>query len=418
VIVLLRRRLWAPIAAFLALLGPAIITANVDNDAPGIATYSVAGAHFGYSVLWLLWPTLVVLIVVQELCARMGVATSKGLADLIRESFGVKVTAVLMLALVLTNFANTAAQFAGLSEAARLFGLSPYVVVPLGALLIWLMVTRGTYHSVERIFLLACLVYLAYPISGILAQPRWGEVLAASVTPSVPLSLPYLTIAVGIVGATVAPWMQFYLQASVVEKGVSPDTYRLARWDVIIGGIFAVVVVFFITVACAETLHPSRVHITSAGEAAGALRPLAGRYASTLFAVGFLNAALFAASVLPLSTAYVVCEGIGWERGLGRGFKGAPHFYALFTALIVLGAILVLVPGAPLLRILLISQVMNGLLLPVVLVLMLMLASRRRLMGELANSRRYSIFCWALCGLIIALDLILLASSFLPAGGS
>lgn len=417
-IVLLRRRLWVPIVAFLALLGPAIITANVDNDAPGIATYSVAGAHFGYSVLWLLCPTLVVLIVVQELCARMGVATSKGLADLIRESFGVKVTAVLMLALVLTNFANTAAQFAGLSEAARLFGLSPYIVVPLGALLIWLMVTRGTYRSVERIFLVACLVYLAYPISGILAQPRWGEVLTASVTPSVPLSLPYLTIAVGIVGATVAPWMQFYLQASVVEKGVSPDTYRLARWDVIIGGIFAVVVVFFITVACAETLHTSGIHITSAGQAAEALKPLAGRYASTLFAVGFLNAALFAASILPLSTAYVVCEGIGWERGLGRGFKGAPHFYALFTALIVLGAILVLIPGAPLLRILLISQVMNGLLLPVVLVLMLVLASRRRLMGELANSRRYSVFCWALCGLIIALDLILLASSFLPPGGS
>lgn len=417
-IVLLRRRLWAPIVAFLALLGPAIITANVDNDAPGIATYSVAGAHFGYSVLWLLWPTLIVLIVVQELCARMGVATSKGLADLIRESFGVRVTAVLMLALVLTNFANTAAQFAGLSEAARLFGLSPYIVVPLGAALIWLMVTRGTYRSVERIFLVACLVYLAYPISGILAHPRWGEVLTASVTPSIPLSLPYLTIAVGIVGATVAPWMQFYLQASVVEKGVRADTYRLARWDVIIGGIFAVVVVFFITVACAETLHPSGVHITSAGEAAGALKPLAGRYASTLFAVGFLNAALFAASILPLSTAYVVCEGIGWERGLGRGFKGAPHFYALFTALIVLGSILVLIPGAPLLRILLISQVMNGLLLPVVLVLMLMLASRRRLMGELANSPRYSIFCWALCGLIIALDLILLASSFLPSGAS
>lgn len=417
-IVLLRRRLWAPIVAFLALLGPAIITANVDNDAPGIATYSVAGAHFGYSVLWLLWPTLIVLIVVQELCARMGVATSKGLADLIRESFGVRVTALLMLALVLTNFANTAAQFAGLSEAARLFGLSSYVVVPVGAAIIWLMVTRGTYRSVERIFLVACLVYLAYPISGILAQPRWGEVLAASVTPSIPLSLPYLTIAVGIVGATVAPWMQFYLQASVVEKGVRPDTYRLARWDVIIGGIFAVVVVFFITVACAETLHASGVHITSAGEAASALRPLARRYASTLFAVGFLNAALFAASILPLSTAYVVCEGIGWERGLGRGFRGAPHFYALFTALIVLGAALVLIPGAPLLRILLISQVMNGLLLPVVLVLMLVLASRRRLMGELANSPRYSAFCWALCGLIIALDVFLLASSFLPAGAS
>ena len=413
-ITLLRRRVWVPIIAFLALLGPAIITANVDNDAPGIATYSVAGAHFGYSVLWLLLPTLIVLIVVQELCARMGIATSKGLADLIRESFGVKLTVVLMLALLVTNFANTAAQFAGLAEASRLFGLSPYVAVPLGALLIWLIVTRGTYRSVERVFLIACLVYVAYPISGLLAKPEWGAVLRASVTPNFPLSLPYLTIAVGIVGATVAPWMQFYLQASVVEKGVRADSYRLARWDVIIGGVFAVLVVFFITIACAETLHAAGRNITTAGQAAEALRPLAGRYASTLFAVGFLNAALFAASILPLSTAYVVCEGIGWERGIGRDFRGAPHFYTIFTALVVLGAALVLVPGVPLLDILLMSQVMNGLLLPVVLVLMLVLASRRALMGDLVNSRGYNILCWALCGLVTALDLVLLASTFLP----
>ncbi len=413
-ITLLRRRLWAPLLAFLALLGPAIITANVDNDAPGIATYSVAGAHFGYSVLWLLLPTLVVLIVVQELCARMGVATSKGLADLIRESFGVKVTVSLMLALLLTNFANTAAQFAGLAEAARLFGLSPYLAVPAGAALIWLIVIRGTYRSVERVFLIACLVYLAYPISGILAGPNWGVLLKASVTPTFSLTLPYLTIAVGIVGATVAPWMQFYLQASVVEKGLRAESYRLARWDVIIGGVFAVLVVFFITIACAETLHAAGRTITTAGEAAAALRPLAGRYASTLFAVGFLNAALFAASILPLSTAYVVCEGIGWERGLGRGFKGAPHFYTLFTALIVLGAAFVLVPGVPLLSILLASQVLNGLLLPIVLFLMLVLGARRRLMGPLAHSRGYNIFCWALCGLVAALDLILLAAILLP----
>lgn len=413
-ITLLRRRLWAPLVAFLAVLGPAIITANVDNDAPGIATYSVAGAHFGYSVLWLLWPTLIVLIVVQELCARMGVATSKGLADLIRESFGVKITALLMLALLVTNFANTAAEFAGLAEAARLFGLSPYLAVPAGAALIWLMITRGTYRSVERVFLIACLVYLAYPISGLLARPDWGAVLRTSVTPTLQVNLAYLTIAVGIVGATVAPWMQFYLQATVVEKGTRAESYRLARWDVIIGGLFAVVVVFFITIACAETLHAAGRDITTAGQAAEALRPLAGRYAATLFAVGFLNAALFAASILPLSTAYVICEGIGWERGLGRGFKGAPQFYTLFTALVVLGAALVLLPGIPLLSILLISQVLNGLLLPAVLFLMLVLASRREIMGDLGNSRAYSIFCWVLCGLLTALDLVLLVSSFLP----
>jgi len=412
VIVLLRRRVLAPILAFLAVLGPAIITANVDNDAPGIATYSVAGAHFGYSVLWLLWPTLIVLIVVQEICDRMGIATSKGLADLIRESFGVKVTVVLMLALLVTNFANTAAQFAGLAEAARLFGLSPFILVPVGAALIWLLVVRGTYRSVERIFLIACLVYLAYPISGILARPDWGFVVRQSVTPALSMSLPYVVIAVGIVGATGAPWMQFYLQATVVEKGTRAQSYRLARWDVIIGGVFAVAVVFFITIACSATLHAAGRRIATVAEAAEALRPLAGDYAAALFAVGFLNAALFAASILPLSTAYVVCEGIGWERGLGRGFKGAPQFYILFTALVVLGAGIVLLPGAPLLRILITSQVMNGLLLPAVLIFMLVLVSRRSIMGDLVNSRRYSLFCWLLCGLIVALDLVLLASTF------
>lgn len=409
---LLRRRVWAPIIAFLAVLGPAIITANVDNDAPGIATYSVAGAEFGYSVLWLLWPTLVVLIVVQEICARMGIATSKGLADLIRESFGIKVTVLLMLALLVTNFANAAAEFAGVAEAARLFGLSPYIAVPVGAALIWLVVLRGSYQAVERIFLVACLVYLAYPISGILAKPDWGHVMQQSVTPAFRFTDAYLLITVGIVGATIAPWMQFYLQATVVEKGTRAQSYKLARWDVIIGGIFAVVVVFFITIACAATLHASGERITTAGQAAAALRPLAGEYASLLFAIGLMNAALFAASILPLSTAYVICEGIGWERGVGRSLREAPHFYILFTGLIVLGAGLVLVPGVPLLRILLLSQVMNGLLLPAILVCMLLLAGRRALMGELALSRGYRIFCWAVCAILAGLDLVLLASTF------
>jgi len=410
---LLRRRVWAPIVAFLAVLGPAIITANVDNDAPGIATYSIAGADFGYSVLWLLWPTLLVLIVVQEMCARMGIATSKGLADLIREHFGVKLTLLLMLALFITNFANTAAEFAGVAEAARLFGLSPYLAVPVGAGLIWLLVFRGTYRAVERVFLVACLVYLAYPISGFLAQPDWSEVMRESVTPRLPLNAPYLLIAVGIVGATIAPWMQFYLQASVVEKGTRTQSYALAKWDVIIGGLFAVVVVFFITIACAATLHESGRRIATAGEAAAALAPLAGRYASTLFAVGLMNAALFAASILPLSTAYVICEGIGWERGVGRSFRTAPQFWLLFTGLIVLGGGVVLLLEPPmLLKVLLLSQVMNGLLLPIVLVLMLVLVNRRALMGDLVNSRGYQVLCWLLCGLIIGLDVILLSMSF------
>jgi len=411
---LLRRRLLLPIIALFSVIGPAFITANVDNDAPGIATYSVAGAHFGYSILWLLWPTLVVLIVVQELCARMGVATSKGLADLIREHFGVKVTALLMLALLVTNLANTAGEFAGLAEGARIFGLPPYLSVPLGAVGIWLLVLRGSYRSLERVFLLACLVYLAYPISGLLAHPDWAEVARDAITPRFQVSLPYLVMAVGVLGTTVAPWMQFYLQASVVEKGARADEYRLARWDVIIGGVFAMIVVFFITLACAATLHQQGITIATAGQAAAALRPLAGRYASGLFAIGLLNAALFAACILPLSTVYAVCEGIGWERGVGRSFREAPQFYLLYTAIIVLGAGLVLLPRAPLLKIMLLSQVMNGLLLPAVLVLMLLLVSRTSLMGKLANSRRYHAVCWIICGLIIALDLILLASTFLP----
>jgi len=414
---LLRRRILLPIIAFFSVVGPAFITANVDNDAPGIATYSVAGAHFGYSLLWLLWPTLVILIVVQEMCARMGVATGKGLADLIRESFGVRVTFALMMALLVTNLANTAGEFAGLAEGARIFGLRPLLSVPLGAFIVWLLVVRGTYNTIERIFLAACLVYLAYPISGILARPHWGSVVGQAFTPSLQPNFSTLVMAVGIVGTTIAPWMQFYLQAAIVEKGVRASSYRLARWDVLIGGIFAIIVVFSITIACAATMYSSHREITTAGQAAQALRPLAGRYASTLFAVGLLNAALFAACILPLSTAYTVCEGIGWERGLDQRFRDAPQFYLLYTGLIVLGAGIVLMPRVRLLKIMLFSQVMNGLLLPVILILMLVLVSRRSLMGGLASSRPYAIFCWVLTGLLVVLDLFLLVTTVLPSLG-
>jgi len=415
-LLLLRRRLLLAILALFAVAGPAFITANVDNDAPGIATYSVAGAHYGYTMLWLLWPTLIVLIVVQEICARMGVATGKGLADLIREEFGVRVTAALMVGLLATNLMNAAGEFAGLASGARIFGLPPHLSVPVGAVGIWLLVLRGSYRTVERVFLVACVVYLAYPISGLRAEPEWGEVLRHCREPSLPLDLPALTMAVGIVGTTVAPWMQFYLQATVVDKGTRADEYGYARWDVVIGGIFAIVVVFFIMVACAATLHPRGIGIGDAAQAAEALRPLAGDYASTLFAIGLLNAALFAACILPLSTAYSVCEGIGWERGVDRSFRAAPQFYVLYTGLIVIGAGLVLWPGAPLLRIMLLSQVMNGILLPVVLVLVLRLASRRELMQQLALSRPYLVFCWVIAALLITLDLLLLGATFLPSG--
>jgi len=414
---LLRRRLLLPIAAFLTVVGPAFITANVDNDAPGIATYSVAGAHYGYTLLWLLWPTMIILIVVQEICARMGVATAKGLADLIREEFGVKVTALLMLALLVTNLANTAGEFAGLASGARIFGIAPYISVPIGAVIIWLLVVKGSYQSVERIFLTACLVYLAYPISGFLAHPQWRFIMERSVQPALQPNLPTLAMAMGIVGTTIAPWMQFYLQASVVEKGTRAAQYVYAKWDVIIGGIFAIIVVFFIMVACAATinptLYPTGREITNAAQAAAALRPLADKYASTLFAIGLLNAALFAASILPLSTAYSICEGVGWERGVDRPFRSAPQFYLLYTGLIVIGGGLVLIPGAPLLRIMLASQVMNGVLLPVILILMLLLATRRSLMGDLAMSKPYTLFCWAIALLLVVLDVFLLVTVFL-----
>ncbi len=410
---LLRRRLILPILALFAVLGPAIITANVDNDAPGIATYSKAGAVYGYSMLWLLWPTMVVLIVVQEICARMGVATSKGLADLIRERFGVKVTFALMAALLVTNLANTAGEFAGLAGGSEIFGLSRYLAVPIGAVLIWLLVLRGNYQSVERIFLLACLVYLAYPISGFLARPDWHYVLKKSFEPALQPNVDALAMAVGIVGTTIAPWMQFYLQASVVEKGTRASEYDLARWDVIIGGVFAIIVVFFIVIACAATIYPT-ASIETAAQAAAALKPLAGPYASTLFAIGLINAALFAASILPLSTTYSICEGIGWERGVTRSFHEAPQFYLLYTLMIVLGAGLVLLPGAPLIRIMLFSQVMNGLLLPVILILMLLLVTQKSIMGELVASRGYAISCWVMCLLLIGLDLFLLVTTVLP----
>lgn len=412
---LLRRRLLLPALAFLAVLGPAFITANVDNDAPGIATYSVAGTQYGYTLLWLLLPTMLVLIVVQEMCARMGVATAKGLADLIREEFGVKVTFLLMVGLLVTNMANTAGEFAGLAEGAEVFGVSRYTAVPVGALAIWLLVLRGNYRSVERIFLLACLVYLAYPISGFLSRPDWSEIALQTARPALRLDAAMLTMAVGIIGTTIAPWMQFYLQATIVEKGTRVSHYALARWDVIIGSVFAIVVVFFIMVACAAELH-GHVQITTAAQAADALKPLAGRYAAMLFAIGLLNAALFAASILPLSTTYTICEGIGWERGVGRSFREAPQFYLIYTALIIVGAGLVLLPNAPLLRIMLLSQVMNGLLLPVILVLMLLLVTRKSLMGKLAASRGYAAVCWGICGLLIALDLFLLGATVLGRG--
>jgi len=397
------------IALFLAVVGPGFITANVDNDAGGIFTYSLAGAQFGYSLLWTMIPITVALVVVQEMASRMGAVTGKGLSDLIREEFGFRVTFLLMLALVVTNFGNVVSEFAGVASSLELFGISKYIVVPATAAVVWLMVVHGTYSSVEKVFLLASGFYVCYIIAGLLAHPDWKA--AALATFSRPSAIGirnygYLFMVIGLVGTTIAPWMQFYLQASVVEKGVTARQYRTSRWDVILGCLFTDVVAWFIIVACAATLYAKgHTEITSAADAAQALRPLAGEYAYLLFAAGLFNASLFAASILPISTAYAVCEGLGFESGLDKKFHEAPVFYWLYTLLIVTGAGVLLVPRFPLVHVMVLSQVVNGVVLPFVLIFMLMLVNDRELMGEHVNRRSFNVVAWITVAVMIVLTL-------------
>ncbi len=400
------RSLWL----FLAVAGPGIITSNVDNDAGGIATYSMAGAHFGNGLLWSLLPIMVALIIVQEMSARMGVVTGKGLSDLIRERFGVRITVYLLAALVLTNFGNVIAEFAGVASSLEIFSVSKYVSVPLAAVIVWLLVVKGTYRSVEKIFLYACLFYVTYLVAGFLAKPDWDAVGRSLVTPRLDLSAGGLGMLVGLVGTTIAPWMQFYLQASIVEKNVAVKDYRMSRLDVIVGSVVVTVVAGFIVLTCAATLFKSGLRVETAADAAQALRPLAGRYCAALFAFGLLNASLFAASILPLSTAFVVCEAMGWESGVDRKFSEAPQFYGLYTMLILLGAGIVLLPRVPLFPVMYLSQVINGLALPAVLVFMLLLVNNKRLMGRHVNGRAYNVVCWGTVGVLAALSLLYLGS--------
>src|SRR5229473_1273986 len=388
----------AQIVLFLAVVGPGFITANVDNDAGGIYTYSLAGAQFGYSLLWTMIPITIALVVVQEMVARMGEVTGKGLSDLIREEFGFRLTFLLMLGLVITNFGNVVANFAGVASSIEMFGVSRYIVVPLAATGVWFLVVKGTYDSVEKIFLLASLFYLSYIIAGLLAHPDWKAAAVATVSRPSEVGIRnygYLFMVIGLVGTTIAPWMQFYLQASIVEKGITPRQYGASRWDVIIGCLFTDIVAWFIIVACAATLYASGRHeIADAASAAEALRPLAGEYAYLLFAAGLFNASLFAASILPISTSYAVCEGLGFESGLDKKFHEAPVFYWLYTALIVAGAGVLLIPRFPLVHVMVLSQVVNGVVLPFVLVFMLMLTNDRELMGDHVNSRGFNIIAW------------------------
>jgi Mn2+/Fe2+ NRAMP family transporter len=408
----LARSPWARIALVFSVIGPGIITANVDNDAGGIATYSQAGADFGYGLLWTLIPITLALILVQEMCARMAVVTGKGLADLIRERFGVKATFYVMLALLVANLGNTMAEFAGVAESLAIFGVPKYVSVPAVALIVWLLVIKGSAKIVERIFLVACTFYVAYLVAGFLAKPDWTEVAIGSLKPTLALTGPALVTVVTLVGTTIAPWMQFYLQSAIVEKGVQLKDYGLSRLDVILGCIVTDVVAYFIVLACGATVFKAGGHIASAGDAAIALKPLAGKWASALFAFGLFNASVFSASILPLSTSYYVCEAFGWESGIDRRREDAPQFYFLYEAMIVLGAGLVLIPKLPLLQIMLLSQTANGVLLPFILIFMLLLAGDERLMGRYRNGRILGALSWATAIILILLTLAMLWFTF------
>src|SRR6266508_1649086 len=395
-----------------AVVGPGFITANVDNDAGGIATYSVAGAQFGYTLLWSMIPITIALVIIQEMSSRMGAVTGKGLSDLIREQFGLRATFFLMLALFVTNFFNVVGEFAGVASSFELFGVSKWVFVPLAAFIVWVIVVHGTYSSVEKVFLSASAFYVAYIVSGVLAHPDWKAAALSTVTRPESAGFRnygYLSMIIGLAGTTIAPWMQFYLQASIVEKGVTARQYKASRLDVMIGCLFAAIVAWFIVVACAATLHSvGKYSINTGADAAQALRPLAGEYAYLLFAAGLFNASLFAASILPISTAYAVCEGLGLESGLDKRFDEAPAFYWLYTALIVFGAGVVLIPRFPLFRVMVLSQVANGVLLPFVLIFVLLLINDRELMGKYINSRWYNLVSWFTVVTMIALTIAIL----------
>jgi len=403
-----RGSLWRTVGLFFILMGPGIITSNVDNDAGGITTYSLAGAQFGLKLIWSLVPIMIALIVIQEMCARMGVVTGKGLSDLIREKFGAKITFYLMIGVFLTNMGNVFSEFAGLAAGMEVFGVNKFIAVPIGAFLVWWMVVKGTYKSVEKAFLVACVFYVSYIITGIIVKPDWEHVFSQFAHPQLSLHPSEMTMLIGVVGTTIAPWMQFYLQASIVEKGIKIEEYKFARFDVVMGAIAVHVVAFFIILVCAETLFKSGVRIETAKDAALSLKPLAGKYCTYLFAFGLVNASLFAASILPLSTTYLICEGLGWEVGIDKKFVEAPQFYGFYSLIIFLGAGIVLYPNFPLIPVMYFSQVINGMVLPFILIFMLLLINDKKLMGDHTNGPLFNTIAWVTTLVMIGFTLLLL----------
>lgn len=407
--------LWKSFLIFLAILGPGIVTGSVDNDAGGIFTYSVAGAQFGYKLLWTLIPAFIVLFIVQEMNVRMGIVTGKGLADLIRENAGVKITFFIVVGLLFVDIGNTTTEFAGVAGSMQVLGVSKYISVPLAAILVWILVVKGTYRLAEKIFLIFSVALLSYVISALMGKPNWGEVGKSIVHPALEFNFTYISMVIGIIGTTIAPWMQFYIQSAVIEKGLKIENYKYTVLDVIVGCVATVGVAFFIIVACASTLHSSGqpTQINDAKDVALALKPFAGELASEVFAFGLFVASIFSATILPVAVSFYVCEAFGFEAGIDKKWKEAPQFYWLYTILIALGAGIILLPNSPLIPITLWSQRINGILLPVVLICMMIIINKKDVMGKYVNKRFGNIIGWATIIILIILSFVLLVTRFI-----
>lgn len=402
------KKYFRQLAIFLAILGPGIITGSVDNDAGGITTYSLAGAIYGYGLIWTLIPSFVVLVVIQEMNARMGIVTGKGLADLIRENAGIKITFFIFLGLLLSGIGNTTTEFAGVAGSMEVFGVSKYISVPVVAFLVWILVVKGTYKIAERIFLIFSVSLLTYIVSAVMGKPDWKDIGASIIHPRMEVSTQSLAMVIGLVGTTIAPWMQFYMQSSVIEKGLKIQNYNYTIVDIVVGCVVTVVVAFFIMVACASTLHPNGIQINEAKDAALSLRPLAGNLASQVFAFGLFIASIFSATILPLATAFFVCEAFGFEAGIDKEWDEAKEFYILYTGLLVISALIILIPGAPLIAISLWSQVINGILLPVVLISMMVLINNKKIMGTYINGKTQNVIGWSAVVILVGLSAALL----------